>query len=59
MSSTDEILADYEGLRAVQEAFYQDLHRHLGYGARAADYETVGGACSPRLQPSWATASTR
>jgi amidohydrolase len=28
MGSIDEILAGYEGLRAAQEAFYQDLHRH-------------------------------
>jgi len=28
MSSVDEILAGYSGLRAGQEAFYKDLHRH-------------------------------
>jgi amidohydrolase len=28
MSGIQEILAGYEGLRAAQEAFYQDLHRH-------------------------------
>jgi amidohydrolase len=28
MSSVDEIVADYGGLRAGQEAFYKDLHQH-------------------------------
>ena len=28
MSSVDEILAGYDGLRAGQEAFYKDLHQH-------------------------------
>src|SRR5215472_15500844 len=28
MTGIDEILAGYEGLRAAQEAFYLDLHRH-------------------------------
>jgi metal-dependent amidase/aminoacylase/carboxypeptidase family protein len=28
MAGVEEIVAGYEGLRAVQEAFYQDLHRH-------------------------------
>jgi amidohydrolase len=28
MSSLDEILAGYDGLRADQEAFYKDLHQH-------------------------------
>jgi amidohydrolase len=28
MSGIEEILVGYEGLRADQEAFYQDLHRH-------------------------------
>ena len=28
MSSIDEILADYHGLQAAQEAFYKDLHQH-------------------------------
>jgi len=28
MSSIDQILAGYESLRAGQEAFYKDLHRH-------------------------------
>ncbi len=30
MSGIDEILATYEGLRADQEAFYQDPNRHTG-----------------------------
>ncbi|WP_300606318.1 hypothetical protein [Trebonia sp.] len=28
MGSVEEILAGYDGLRADQEAFYVDLHRH-------------------------------
>ena len=28
MSSTQEILAGYDGLQAAQEAFYKDLHQH-------------------------------
>ena len=28
MSTIDEVLAGYDGLRAAQEAFYQDLHSH-------------------------------
>ena len=28
MAAIDDILAGHEGLRADQEAFYQDLHRH-------------------------------
>ena len=28
MSTVDEVLAGYDGLRAGQEAFYKDLHEH-------------------------------
>lgn len=28
MSGVDEVLADYDGLQASQEAFYRDLHQH-------------------------------
>ena len=60
MSGIDEILATYEGLRADQEAFYQDPNRHTGLSPPSTALPGVSpGGCTATGSRSPAASAAR